>query len=216
MSVDPLVELSSGRIAQIGFDNSDLAPLAKLHREAFPNFFLSQLGPAFLKQFYAGFIGDPSAVVVILRSGDGEIVGAAVGSVRPERFFRNLLLRRLPQLFSASLLATVRDPRKIGRLLAGVRYRGSVEAERPDGALLSSICVNPNAQGSGLGRDLIRLWTARAAALGASSAYLTTDAADNTGVNLFYLSNGWRLHGNYVTPEGRAMNIYTREVEMQG
>ena len=33
----------------------DLGPVAKLHRESFPSFFLSELGERFLREFYRGF-----------------------------------------------------------------------------------------------------------------------------------------------------------------
>ena len=43
---------------------SDVAELARIHREAFPTFFLSSLGEPFLRQFYAGFVGQRASVLV--------------------------------------------------------------------------------------------------------------------------------------------------------
>ena len=39
---------------------ADAIPLAKMHRAAFPDFFLSRLGEPFLVQFYLGFVTDPT------------------------------------------------------------------------------------------------------------------------------------------------------------
>ena len=44
---------------------ADAVPLAKMHRAAFPDFFLSRLGEPFLVQFYLGFVTDPTAVIVV-------------------------------------------------------------------------------------------------------------------------------------------------------
>lgn len=187
---------------------ADVRPLARLHRAAFPGFFLSSLGEAFLVQFYRGFLTDDSAVTVVARSENGSVQGAVVGTTEPAGFFGRLLRNRWPGFVLASAKAVVTNPKAASRLLRALRYRGDAPAGA-EGALLSSICVDPLAQGTGLGRQLVEAWTRQVAASGAPSAFLTTDADENDAVNRFYEARGWVLSERYTTREGRSMNCYT-------
>jgi ribosomal protein S18 acetylase RimI-like enzyme len=193
----------------------DLAPedvddAALLHQRAFPNFFLSSLGEPFLVQFYRGFLADASAVALVARDQYDQLRGLAVGTVQPAGFFRRLLARRWPGFALASVRAVVRQPSAGPRLLAAVHYRGGASG---DGALLSSICVDPECQGSGLGGRLLRGWMAEVRRRGASSAFLTTDAEHNDAVNAFYQSHGWVLDQRIRTPAGRIMHRYVVPLE---
>lgn len=190
----------------------DVPELARAHGEAFPGFFLSQLGEPFLAEFYRGFLSDRSAVTVVARGPDGTLLGAAVGTVEPAGFFRRLVTRRLLGFGIASAQAVLRHPRAAPRLIKAVRYRGETPAGQ-DGALLSSVFVTPSAQGQGIGGQLLDRWVALAAGLGAHSAYLTTDARGNEKANAFYEGCGWQLAGSYTTEEGREMHQYTKGLE---
>lgn len=188
---------------------ADAEALAVLHRDAFPEFFLSSLGAAFLRQFYLGFAGDPTAISTVAVTADGEIVGSIVGTSEPAGFFSRLMKRRLIQFGAISARESVRRPRIIPRLFRAVSYRG--EAGPPiKGALLSSICVRSDQQGKGTGKAMMQHWALSAADSGAEQAYLATDADENDGVNRFYQSLEWNLESTYSTPEGRRMNRYVR------
>lgn len=193
---------------------ADAAALAVLHRDAFPDFFLSSLGTAFLRQFYLGFADDPSSISTVAVLPNGEIVGSVVGTREPAGFFSRLLKRRLLPFAAISVRESLRRPRIIPRLLRAVTYRG--DAGSPiDGALLSSICVRSDQQGKGTGSALMEQWVRSAEQAGVERAYLTTDADDNDPVNAFYRRLGWTLNDKYSTPEGRAMNRYMRSVAEQ-
>jgi GNAT superfamily N-acetyltransferase len=186
---------------------ADVRQLARLHRAAFPGFFLSSLGQPFLAQFYGGFLADETAVTVVARRGDGTVLGAAVGTTEPAGFFGRMLKRRWPGFVSAGAFAVLKHPKAGPRLLRMVRYggHGPVAAE---GALLNSICVDSQLRGAGLGRHLLDAWTHEVTSRGVHAAFLTTDAEDNDPVNHFYQERGWALAGRYATREGRWMNRY--------
>jgi ribosomal protein S18 acetylase RimI-like enzyme len=188
----------------------DVAELARLHRAAFPGFFLSSLGEPFLATFYRGFLGDPTAVTVVARSDDGAILGAVVGTTAPVGFFRRLLRRRWFDFLRTSARTVLARPSIVLRLAGAVLYRGDPPPDDQSSALLSSICVAPSAQGRGVGDRLLDAWLKAAAAMGSPRAYLTTDAVDNEPVNRFYRDRGWVLTQTYATRHGRRMNRYTR------
>lgn len=189
---------------------SDVAELARIHRAAFPGFFLSTLGEPFLRQFYQGFLGDHGGIAVVLREAKGgRPLGAAVGPLEPAGFFIGLLRRRMVPFVVASAAASLRSPRSLPRLLQAVRYRGQGGTSAP-GALLSSICVSPHVRGSGAGSTLLHAWELEVASRGCTSAHLTTDADDNALVNAFYDRRGWPVLDTFITREGRRMHLRSR------
>jgi ribosomal protein S18 acetylase RimI-like enzyme len=192
---------------QSALQAADVTQAALLHRRAFPRFFLTSLGEPFLVEFYRGFLGDASAVTVAAHDERGQLRGVAVGSVEPAGFFRRLLLRRWPGFLLASVRAVLASPWVTPRLLHALGYRGNA-APGEHGALLSSICVDPNLQGHGIGRELLTAWTTEAALRGANRAFLTTDADNNASTLRFYESCGWSPTASFETAQGRRMQRY--------
>jgi GNAT superfamily N-acetyltransferase len=186
-----------------------VASCAALHLAAFPDFFLSRLGERFLREFYTGFVDDHDAVTAVALDPSGRVLGVVVGTVRPSGFFSRLLRRRWYAFAWAAAALVLRDPRHLPRLVRAVAYRGQVPVD-VSGALLSSICVAPQAQGLGVGSRLLRAFEHRVDALDIP-AYLVTDRVDNDATNRFYVSSGWRLAGSYETPQGRAMSCYVHD-----
>ncbi|WP_323100626.1 GNAT family N-acetyltransferase [Intrasporangium sp. YIM S08009] len=189
----------------------DVAPAAGVHREAFPDFFLTQLGEPFLKQFYKGFLDDPTAITAVAVDDRGQLLGAAVGTTRPDGFFKRLLQRQLVGFAVASARAVLADPTRTPRLVRAVAYRGG-EGSDSSSALLSSIFVAPQAAGLGVGSTLMKEWCSRAASLGSDKARLVTDGQGNDKVNAFYRRCGWSLTQQFTTREGRQMNAYGKDL----
>jgi len=186
---------------------ADIREAAALHLRSFPSFFLSELGERFLREFYRGFLDD-GAITAIARDEDGRLLGVVVGHMEPAGFFRRLLRRRWYAFGLASLSLVIRRPSVLPRIARAVTYRGQAGRTPQSGALLSSICVDPQEQGAGTGRKLLTSFTDELARRGGARAYLTTDAAANESANAFYLSAGWHHEEAFLTPEGRRMNCY--------
>ncbi len=188
----------------------DVATLAAIHAQAFAGFFLAQLGEPFLREFYRGFLGDPTAVTVVAATPTGPL-GAAVGTTQPRAFYRRLLVRRWWAFALAGARALLRRPSATGRLVRAVAYRGD-PVPGIEGALFASMCVDPAAGGTGLGGRLSRAWSVAAAAHGAPVAYLTTDRDGNDAVNRHHRRHGWRVERHLLTPQGRRMTRYVKDL----
>ncbi|OGP64893.1 MAG: hypothetical protein A2169_13280 [Deltaproteobacteria bacterium RBG_13_47_9] len=180
----------------------------EIHIQAFPGFFLTFLGPRFLKAFYSSFTEDRAGIGFVAKDcKTKEVIGVVVGPLIPDGYFKRLLKRRWWSFCLASIDSVLRRPATVKRLFLALFYRG----EPPPGtqrSLLSSIAVSPKAQGRGIGRALVERWVEEVKRRGYAGCYLTTDANDNDKINSFYQKLGWKIESTYTTPEGRLMNRY--------
>ena len=184
----------------------DLKKIVDIHIKAFPGFFLTFLGPGFLKQFYNSFLDDDQGIGLVAVE-NSKVLGAIVGPLQPAGYFRKLLLRKWYAFCFASVGVVLKNPKVIKRLFRAVFYRGQ-SPQDGERSLLSSIAVSPDAQGRGIGKALVMKWLDVVKAKGGKGAFLTTDAEDNDSVNGFYRNLGWKLESAYKTPDGRKMNRY--------
>lgn len=200
----------------VRLENQHVAQAAEVHMCAMPGFFLSFLGAGFLRQFYRSFVGNNEVVALVAVEGEPQaVLGLAVGPLAPAGFFKRLLKRRWPAFCIASMWALVRRPWITPRIMRALTYRG----EAPVGAaraLLSSLAVDPSAQGRGVGKKLVHAWVEQARQAGAAGCYLTTDAVGNDQVNAFYRGMGWTLESSFTTPQGRQMNRYVLDLPATG
>jgi len=185
--------------------------IVAVHMLVFPNFFLTFLGPGFLKEFYKSFLYDDQGIGFVAIE-NSRILGAIVGPFKPVGYFKRLLLRKWYAFCFASIGAVLRKPTVIKRLFRAVFYRGQAPQGK-DRALLSSIAVSPDAQGKGVGKALVMKWLDAVSARGGKGAFLTTDTENNNKVNSFYHSLGWEIESTYETSEGRKMNRYVYDFE---
>jgi len=189
--------------------SDDVEAMVNVHQAAFPGFFLSLLGPRFLWLFYRSFLEDFDGIGLVASNDDGSVLGSVVGPFRPEEYFKRLLKRRWWNFFWASLPATVKKPGITCRLFRALWYRGQSPARSQiPQALMSSVSVAPEFQGSGIGQALIRSWLTEVKRRGGQAAYLTTDAENNSAVNFFYQRLGWRLESSFTGAKKRRMNRY--------
>ena len=189
-----------------------VAQAVEIHLRAFPKFFLTSLGAPVLKHFYTAFVAQDDAIAFAAEDTLGRTVGVIVGTGKPAGFFRRMILRQGWAFVFSTVGALIRNPKIAGRLLRAFAYRGWEQPAGLSCALLSSIAVAPELQGTGVGRRLVAQWIGAVQERGIEGAYLTTDAHDNESANRFYRRIGWRLDATHVTPEGRLMHRYVIEI----
>ncbi len=188
----------------------DLVAVVAIHRAAFPKFFLSFLGPRFLRVFYGFIAGEGIAIVALA---EGKLAGFVAGVLEPRLFYRWLMRRRFAQLALAITPMVLRHPSTLARVTRRARQRTSAGNHEPAGAELMSLAVDPGQEHRGIGRALVAAFAGRVAVSGERRLWLTTDAADNDRVIHFYESQGFLWSREFVTAEGRAMVELTRDME---
>jgi ribosomal protein S18 acetylase RimI-like enzyme len=205
-----------GDFKLVPIGKAHIVPVVEVHMRAFPGFFLTLLGPRFLRLFYRSFVDEKTGiswVAVDLRT--GRILGAVVGTDSPSGFYRKLATRRWGRFGFAALGAVTRNPSVLKRLIRGLAYRG--DPPREEGyALLSSIAVDPESQGRGVGKALLDRWADEAARRSCRGGYLVTDALDNDAVIRFYEQSGWTRDRTFTTAEGRQMHRYVLHFRRHG
>lgn len=178
----------------------DLDHVVRVHLAAFPNFFLSFLGPRFLREFYGAVMRDGIAIV----AEDAGILGFVAGMPEARGFYRKLLRRRFVPVALSLLPAIVKRPATIARVFRRAKQRTS---EEHAGVELMSIAVDPARQSRGAGRALVAAFAAR---VGGRPLWLVTDSDENDRVKSFYESLGFVKTRTFTNAEGRKLDEYAR------
>lgn len=186
---------------------SYIARIAKLHKQAFPNFFLTQLGDGFLKTLYRGYLEDIKSGIIVAENEQGRLAGFIAYSEDYSGFYKRLIKKYLFTFAFCSIKAFVRHPSIAKRLLRA--FKKSEEVVKSDKYVeIASICVNPLIKGKGIGSALIDYMKENINFEEYAYICLETDAENNKDVNSFYLKNGFKCVKTYYTAEGRKMNEY--------
>jgi len=182
----------------------DLDAVVAIHLAAFPDFFLTFLGPRFLRVFYDAVMRDGIALVATVND---RVAGFVVGMLDSRSFYRRLWRRRFFHVAFAIMPVVLRHPSTLGR----VARRGAARAFQPaSGAELMSLAVHPREQHRGLGRSLVEAFIASVREAGTESLWLITDAAENDAVKTFYETLGFTARRSFTNAEGRALVEYGR------
>lgn len=184
----------------------DITEIVAIHGESFPGFFLSFLGPRFLRVLYESIVDHERGAAFVYLD-NGELAAFVAGVTNPSAFYRALIKHRLPAFMWAAMSAALRRPQIILRLFRALLYPS--QTPRGDAiATLMSIGTRPKCQGRGIGRQLVEAFLAEMNRRGVRCVNLTTDRQNNDEANAFYRKLGFTLVRTYGTPEHRQMNEY--------
>lgn len=183
-----------------------VAAVVEVHQQSFPSFFLTFLGPRFLRLLYTSIVESPQGVGFVYAEG-GQVLGFVAGVANPSGFYSSLIRRRLPAFMMAACTAALRRPSIIARLFRALTYPSQTPAGNSS-ATLMSIGTRPDCQGRGVGKLLVEAFLGEMRGRGVRSVNLTTDRDNNDAINLFYRKLGFSWVRSYTTPENRAMNEY--------
>lgn len=182
---------------------ADCMELARVHILAFPDYFLSHLGPRFLRRYYRAFIG-AGHTAVVAESG-GTIVGFVVGTpdlaslrralYRPNLLpFAGIVLGKCltDQIVRSNVVARlVHIPLALKALFS--RSDPAAGSSGPPGKSLSylfSIAVEPEWAGSGVASQIMSAYVAIERARELDSIELSV-FDDNPRALRFYEREGW-------------------------
>lgn len=187
---------------------ADIKSIVSVHIISFPGFFLTFLGPQFLKELYLGIMNDNYGILLVAEK-EGDTVGFVAGSVAPNGFYRRLLQKRWWRFALPVISAALKKPSVIQRFLRVAKNVFFTNGQSHESsALLMSIAVLPKIQRSGAGGLLVKAFCTACEKQGVSIVSLTTDKFENDSVNLFYRTHGFSMAKEITTDENRVMNKY--------
>ncbi len=193
---------------------SDLPAIVRVHQSAFPGFFLTEMGPAFLRAYYQAVLNYESSICLVAEV-DSQLAGFAVGALAPSRFYQ-VMSRSKRRMLVPIALGVLRNPRLIGRVVLNMSRVSSADQPQQtssdDVCELTSIGVESGQSGNGIGQALMLEFIQKAKNLHASMIILTTDAEGNDAVNRFYQKQCFVLHRQFHRTKTRLMNEYVLEL----
>jgi ribosomal protein S18 acetylase RimI-like enzyme len=184
----------------------DVLSVVDVHLASFTFFFLSSLGARFLRELYKSILMDETHIAFVCTN-EREVLGFVAGSTHPVGFYSRALKRNWRGFVIASILPILKNPMMAIRLWRRLIAKRGTRFDSGD-ALLMSVAVNPNRQGSGIGRRLVSKFLEEANSRGCATVTLTTDTLENDSTNRFYRGMKFQLSKEFITAEGRRMNEY--------
>lgn len=169
-------------------DSTNLDKLSALHC-AVMHTLLAELGLPVVRRYYE--ICQRDETVVGIYTGDGQILGWAVGSPYPERINAQL---RTPLIWFAGQMLTlaVTKPAALIQLAGSVFSASDANTLRPGQVELTYIGVAPAARGRGLGKRLLTAFLEASRAAGYISVALSVET-DNPAAIVLYTNGGFRI-----------------------
>lgn len=168
----------------------DIETVVKVHNSAFKGFFLTELGPDFLKLYYHSVAKAPDGILIGAYHND-RLVGFCAACTECSGFNTRLIKNNIIGFGLTSLKLLFTRPKALLRLSKNMTKKGSVE---DDGhyAELMSIAVNKEIQNSGAGKAMIDCLEKTLKQRNVARLSLTTDKLNNDNTLAFYTKRGFQ------------------------
>lgn len=182
----------------------DIDAIVSIHRDAFDGFFLTSLGPSFLKLYYSCFecCGDS---LLLVAEDNNEVVGFAATAMTSRHFNSRLIKSNLIKFGLLSIKLLFSSPKSLVRLVRNMSKRSRNVEDDGDYAELYSIGVSGSSQGKGIGKQLLLATEAALRDSSVAKVSLTTDYDENEKAISFYHSLGYSTLYEFVTYPERKM-----------
>lgn len=190
-------------------ESGDADRVASIHKRAFKDFFLTNLGMDFLSRFYKALTQRKDTVCRGYWNDRGQLVGFFVANYSHKGFYKSLAASNCFPFFASTFLTFLRNPRLLLRLAHSFRSNSQSHGFENYPYLLS-ICVDPLLQNKGLGKMMIHDLVKILENEGHKGVHLTTDSKGNNSINSFYIRTGFVKRAT-ISQGSRQMNVYFRE-----
>jgi ribosomal protein S18 acetylase RimI-like enzyme len=188
-------------------EKSDIPALVKVHEESFKNFFLTELGSAFLANFYWTLSRHSNGVLTGIFEGE-QLIGFAAATRLSSGFYKKLIMS-FPFIYGFETLKLVfKNIRALKRLIQNLTKKNDNIQDDGQYAELLSIAVLPSKQGFGAGKKLLLDLENRLINEGVSRLALTTDKFENEKTVSFYQGLQYKMLYEFVAfPERKMLKL---------
>ena len=191
----------------------DIEAVVKIHKGAFPDFFLTSLGDRFLKLYYKTVMESPEGILLVYNV-DSVTIGFCAGTLLSAGFNTRLIKTNLLAyaIEGAKVLST--KPKALWHLYKNMSKEDSSVGDNGEYAELLSIGVDPNKQGGGAGKKILLALEEAVKEKKGTKLSLTTDFENNEKAIGFYHSLGYQEWYDFVTFPNRKMWRMIKELNV--
>ena len=183
---------------------NDIDAIVRVHEAAFPDFFLTQLGAAFLRLYYKSVMNHKDGVLLVCKM-DGVTIGLCAGTVLSAGFNTKLIKANMFEFGIESMKILFTKPQALIHLMKNMSKENSTVGDDGNYAELLSIAVDPKVQRSGAGKAMLLELEKVIKEKGGEKLSLTTDYEENDKAVSFYKSLGYEPWYDFVTYPNRRM-----------
>lgn len=179
--------------------------IAQLHKEIFPDFFMTSLGKDYLIGHYMCVLRHPDTICIVADD-DGILNGFVLGRVDAKNGLKKVI-KAYPFRFSIlGLKVLFKKPASLVRVIRNITKKGGkMVADNQDYAEIGLIGVLPGVKRTGLGHKLFETFCKRAVENGAKRVSLTTDYYNNELVLNSYYNWGLKEYYEFTAYPDRRM-----------
>lgn len=182
----------------------EIDAIVRIHEQAFPSFFLTNLGSAFLRLYYKSVMGHSDGVLLVCKKDDVPI-GLCAGTVLSAGFNKRLIKANFFQYGIETLKLLFSKPKSLIHLMKNMSKEDSSVGDNGEYAELLSIAVDPTVQRSGAGKAMLLELENEIKKKGGEKLSLTTDYENNEKAIGFYKSLGYTEWYDFTTYPNRRM-----------
>ena len=185
-------------------EKHEINQVVSIHKKAFNDFFLTQLGDDFLWHYYYSVSNNKNGILIGYYN-DEKILGFSCATYLSRGFHKNLVKENLLRFGIIGIKLIFTKPGSLLRILKN--FSKSDKSINDDGnyAELLSIGVDPNIQGSGIGKQLHTELERQLILNGIKLLSLTTDFYKNDKTIGFYKSLGYEIMYEFTAYPNRKM-----------
>ena len=190
----------------------DVNTIVRIHKEAFPNFFLTSLGNTFLHLYYRCMSKSKEAITLCAIN-DGIVVGFSATALISKGFNIRLVRQNVLRFSIEGIRLLLIRPKALIRLINNFTKKSDVIDDACQYAELFSFGVSPAFQGLGAGRALLLETESIVSKMGGRALSLTTDKNNNDSAIAFYQSCGYQILYEFTAYPDRKMFRFIKKLE---
>ena len=195
------------RVANI----NDVNSIVDIHKQAFPDFFLTTLGDGFLRLYYKCMCKSKEAVTLCAVE-DDRVVGFSTTALKSAGFNTRLIKGNIMGFAMEGLKLLFSRPKALFRLIKNFTKKSDDVVDDGEYAELFSIGVLPTCQGKGIGGMLLADTERAVREWGGVKLSLTTDYNNNNSAVAFYQRNGYQVLYKFVAYPDREMYRFIKDL----
>ena len=194
-------------------EKPEIVQVVSIHKKAFNDFFLTQLGDKFLWLYYYTVSNNKNGILIGYYE-DENLLGFSCATYLSRGFYSTLVKDNFVKFAFIGIKLIFTKPNSLLRILKN--FSKSDISIRDDGnyAELLSIGVNPGIQGRGIGKQLLSELENQLLKNEIKQLSLTTDYYKNDKAIGFYKSMGYEIMYEFTAYPDRKMYRMIKNVEL--